>query len=114
MLNSARVPSGSRSRRKTAAVALLAATVAVAALRRGGVEPLVATALSAATLVALLFAWPRAQRSSAAGMTPVPVNPPGVPLLALGLAAGALVVALQLVPLPPGLLRLLSPNAAAL
>jgi tetratricopeptide (TPR) repeat protein len=78
------------------------------------VEPLVATAVTAAALIALLFAWPRAQRAPGRGLTPVPVNPPGVPLLALGLAAGAVVVALQLVPLPPGLLRLLSPNAAAL
>jgi tetratricopeptide (TPR) repeat protein len=37
-----------------------------------------------------------------------------VPLLALGLAGGALLVALQLLPLPPALLRLLSPNAAVL
>jgi tetratricopeptide (TPR) repeat protein len=108
------VPIGSRSRRKTAAVSLLVLAVAVGALRRGGVEPLVAAAVALAALVALALAWPRGERATFPGATPVPVTPPGVPLLALGLSGGALLVALQLLPLPPALLRLLSPNAAVL
>ena len=96
------MPHGSRSRPRALAAALLVATVAVGALRHGGVEPRVAAGLALATLLALALAWPRRE------------GDPELPLLALGLAAGALVVALQLVPLPPALLRLLSPNAAVL
>ncbi len=108
------MPPGSRSRRKTAAASLLAVAVAVGALRFGGVEPLVAAGVTLAALVALALSWPRGRRAAFPGATPVPVETPGLPLLPVGLAAGALVVALQLVPLPPALLRLLSPNAAAL
>lgn len=108
------VPPGPRSRRKTAAAWLLVAAVVAGALRYGGVEPLVAAGLAFAALFALTLVWPRARHAASPGATPAPVTSPGVPLLALGLAAGALVVALQLVPLPPWLLRLLSPNAAAL
>lgn len=111
MLDLARVPSGSR--RKNTAIAVLVTVVALAALRRGGVEPLVATAAAGAALAALLLAWPRGRSANPLGATPVPA-PPGIPVLPLGLAGGALLVALQLVPLPPGLLRLLSPNAGAL
>ncbi|HSN15694.1 MAG TPA: hypothetical protein VLT61_13760, partial [Anaeromyxobacteraceae bacterium] len=109
------MPTGPRSRRKTAALYLLVTAIAVGALRRGGVEPPVAAGLTFAALAALALAWPRRPEAAA------PAAPlwgrgldGGLPLLALGLAAGAILVALQLVPLPPALLRLLSPNAAGL
>jgi tetratricopeptide (TPR) repeat protein len=108
------VPLGSRSRRKTAAAALLSLAVAVAALRHGGIELPVAAGATFAALVALALAWPRARRAAFPGATPIPVTPPGVPLLPLGLAAGVGLLALQLTPLPPWLVRILSPNAAAL
>src|SRR5512140_725387 len=117
MLDSRPVPHGPSSRRKTAALALLTLAVAVGALRYGGVEPGVTAGVALAALLALALAWPRRP-----GATPSPSPLPrwgrgvdgGLPLLPLGLAAGALLVALQLLPLPPALLRLLSPNAAAL
>lgn len=104
-----------RSRRKTAAVALLSLAVAVGALRYGGVEPLVAGSVTFAALAAAALALPRRRSREPNGADPAAQRgPEGLPLLPLGLALGALVVALQLVPLPPGLLRFLSPNAAAL
>jgi tetratricopeptide (TPR) repeat protein len=102
-----------RSRRKTAAVAALSIAVAVGALRYGGVEPLVAGGVTFAALAAAALALPR-RRSREPNGAGAERGPEGLSLLPLGLALGAVVVALQLVPLPPGLLRFLSPNAAAL
>ncbi|HET9553958.1 MAG TPA: polymerase, partial [Anaeromyxobacteraceae bacterium] len=96
-----------RSPARTAAFALLAATIAGNALVRGGVDwPMQAGSAVASALALFLAARGRRRRPEEAGAR----REGAVPWLVLGLAAGTLLVALQLVPLPPGLLALLSPT----
>ncbi len=95
------MPRGYVSSARTASVVLGALLVAGNALVRGGVD-LPAVALSAVAAAAFLALAP-GRRSR---------DPIALPALSLGLAGAALFVALQLVPLPPWLARVLSPHTA--
>jgi tetratricopeptide (TPR) repeat protein len=100
-----------RSPARTAAFALLAATIAGNALVRGGVDwQLEAGSAVAAALALWLAARGRRHRPEEAAAR----REGTLPWLVVGLAAATVLVALQLVPLPPGLLAFLSPTGAAL
>jgi len=93
------VPKGYVSSARTGSVALVAILIAGNALVRGGVG-VPAIAVSGVLAAACLALAPRFGTRET----------PSVPVLAIGLAAAVLVIALQLVPLPPGLVRVLSPR----
>jgi tetratricopeptide (TPR) repeat protein len=102
---------GPRLRRKTVALALLVLGIGVAGMWHGGVEARAALPVVLATLAAAFLAWPRSGSGTIGGGTQPDRR---LPLLPLGLFLGTIAIALQLAPLSPSLLRLLSPNAVRL
>jgi tetratricopeptide (TPR) repeat protein len=93
---------------------MLSLAIPLGAARYGGVEPRVAFILALAAIAAALLAWPRRRVSNA----PVAAGEAksgafNLPILPLALVGGALLVALQLLPLPPAFIRFISPNTAA-
>jgi hypothetical protein len=105
------VPRRTRSPLRSPAILLLAALVLGNALLRGGVDlPVVAaSAVLAAAALATTVRWRRRSSDPAAED-----GRAALPLLVPGLALVTAAIALQLVPLPPGVIRALSPAAADL
>ncbi len=105
------MPPSSRSPASSAALAGLIVLVVTLPLARGGVDWPVQLA---ASLVAALAAALSARRGTSPRPSPDGPRRGGTPLLVLALALVTAATALQLVPVPPALHRLLSPLAASL
>ncbi len=96
------MPRGYAPRARSAAIVLIVALVAGSALVRGGVD-LVALAIAAPLAAGAFALAPRLRRGESAS----------IPALVPGIAVAVVFVGLQLVPLPPSLLRALSPGAGS-
>jgi tetratricopeptide (TPR) repeat protein len=93
---------------RTGAVALLAALAVGNALLHGGTDPLAVAGSAVLGTIALALAARRSRRDSQAS---APSGEVDLPSLGLALLAVPAAIALQLVPVPPVLLRVLSPTA---